>query len=455
MAVILSNNLLNEQYREKLVTADEAVKVVKSGDWVQYGEFVMQPRELDAALARRVNELEGVNIRAVTITMIPEVVKADPGRKSFRFNDWHFSAFSRALQTQNLCNYIPITYHEARKLIEEFVEIDVAFVLVAPMDANGYFNLGTSNSITSYVIDKAKTVVVEVNTSVPVCLGGNSESVHISQVDHIVESEQNQGLLNLPPVPVTEVDRIIAQRVMGLMEDGACLQLGIGGMPNVVGSMIAESDLKDLGVHTEMLVDSFVDMHESGRVNGKRKTIDKGKMVYTFGMGTDKLYDFLDNNPVCASYPVHYTNDPFIISQNDKVFGINNAIEVDLYSQVASEASGPRQISGTGGQLDFIFASFRSRGGKGMICLSSTTKLKDGTVKSRIVPTLSPGTIVTIPRSINYYVITEYGVAMMKGKTTWQRAEELINIAHPDFRDELVKAAEENNIWVRTNKQDA
>jgi len=204
-----------------------------------------------------------------------------------------------------------------------------------------------------------------------------------------------------------------------------------------------------------MLVDSFVDMHESGRVNGKMKTIDKGKMAYTFAMGTDKLYDFLHNNPVCASYPVHYTNDPFIIAQNDKVFAINNAIEVDLYSQVASEAVGPRQISGTGGQLDFIFAAFRSKGGKGLICLSSTTTLKDGTLVSRIRPTLSPGTIVTVPRTINYYVITEFGVALMKGRTTWQRAEELINIAHPDFRDELIKEAEKMNIWVRSNKKEA
>lgn len=452
MALVLGKDF-TEEYMRKKVSADEAVKIVKSGDWVQYGEFVMQPKELDQALARRVNELEDVKIRCVTTTMIPEVVKVDPERKHFRFNDWHFSAFSRALHNQNLCNYIPITYHEGKKLIEEYVNIDVAFVLVAPMNELGYFNLGTSNSITSYVVEKAKKVVVEVNTSVPICLGGNSESIHISQVDYIVESKNNEKLLNLPETPISDVDRAVAANAMKLLEDRACLQLGIGAMPNAIGSMIAESDLKDLGVHTEMLVDSFVDMYEAGRITGKYKNLDKGKMVYTFAMGTDKLYDFLDNNPVCASYPVHYTNDPFIISQNDKVFAINNAIEVDLFSQVASEASGPRQISGTGGQLDFIFASFRSKGGKGLICLSSTTTLKDGTVVSRIRPTLSPGTIVTVPRSIVYYVVTEYGIALLKGKTTWQRAEALINIAHPDFRDELIKEAEKMHIWVRTNKQ--
>lgn len=451
MALVLGKGFTDE-YNSKKVSADEAVKIVQSGNWVQYGEFVMQPKELDQALARRVNELEDVKIRCVTTTMIPEVVKVDPERKHFRFNDWHFSAFSRALHNQNLCNYIPITYHEGKKLIEEYVDIDVAFILVAPMNELGYFNLGTSNSITSYVVEKAKKVVVEVNTSVPICLGGNGESVHISQVDYIVESKNNDKLLNLPETPVSDIDRAVAANAMELLEDRACLQLGIGAMPNAIGSMIADSDLKDLGIHTEMLVDSFVDMYESGRITGKYKTLDKGKMVYTFAMGTDKLYDFLDNNPVCASYPVHYTNDPFIIAQNDKVFAINNAIEVDLFSQVASEASGPRQISGTGGQLDFIFASFRSKGGKGLICLSSTTTLKDGTVVSRIKPTLSPGTIVTVPRSIAYYVVTEYGVALLKGKTTWQRAEELINIAHPDFRDELIKEAEKMHIWVRTNK---
>lgn len=442
------------QYKQKKVTAEEAVKVVKSGDWVQYGEFVMQPKTLDAALAKRVNELENVKIRAVCTTFMPEVIKVDPERKHFIYNDWHFSALSRRLHEQNLCNYIPIAYHEARKLIEEFLTIDVAFVLVSPMDERGFFNLGTSNSITSYVINKAKTVIVEVNTSVPICLGGNSESVHISQVDYIVESEDNPKLFNLPPTQITETDRKIAKQVMELLEDRACLQLGIGGLPNAVGAMIAESDLKDLGVHTEMLVDSFVDMYEAGRITGKYKNLDKGKMVYTFAMGTDKLYDFLNNNPVCASYPVHYTNDPFIIAQNDKVFAINNAIEVDLFGQVASEASEGRHISGTGGQLDFIYGAFRSKGGKGLICLSSTTTLKDGTVISRIKPTIAPGTIVTVPRSLAYYIVTEFGYAVLKGKSTWERAEALINIAHPDFRDELVKEADRMKIWVRTNKQD-
>jgi len=201
-----------------------------------------------------------------------------------------------------------------------------------------------------------------------------------------------------------------------------------------------------------MLADAYVDMYEAGRITGKRKAIDQGKMVYTFAMGSQKLYDFLDNNPVAAIYPADYTNDPAIISQNPKVVAINNALEIDLFTQVASEAAGPRQISGTGGQLDFILGAYRSEGGKGLICINSTYKKKDGSIGSRIVPTLSPGTIVTCPRSIVHYVVTEFGVAQFKAKSTWQRAEALINIAHPDFREQLIQDATALGIWRQSNK---
>lgn len=440
------------EYNRKLCSVDEAIKAVKSGDLVQYGEFVMASSYLDAALAKRVDELENVNIITTCCPFIPKTVLADPEREHFIYNDWHMSAASRQLHLQGLCNYIPITYHEGPTFYDRgYLNVDVALIKVAPMDKHGFFNFGPANSLTPSICDAAKIVIVEVNENVPACLGGNRESIHISQVDYIIEGD-NQPLHELPELPVSDVDRRIAALIMEHIEDGACLQLGIGAMPNAVGTMIAKSDLKDLGVHTEMLADSFVDMYEAGCITGRRKQLDKRKMVYTLAMGTNKLYDFLDQNPACAIYPSDYTNDPFIISQNDNVIAINNAIEVDLYGQVASEASGFRHISGTGGQLDFISGAYHSKGGKGFICLSSTFTNRDGNLQSRIRPYLTPGTIVTVPRSINYYVVTEYGVAMLKAKSTWQRAEALIEIAHPDLRDELVREAAKMKIWVKSNK---
>lgn len=441
------------QYKQKLITAEQAVQFVNSGDRVWYSEFAMFPVALDAALAERVDELHDVNIRSVSFTSYPKVAQVDPNREHFILEDWHFSKVSRMLHDKHLCNYIPVTYHQGPRIIKKYLENDIAFIKVAPMDAKGFFNLGTSNSVTPASLVKAKKVIIEVNQSVPTCLGGNSENIHISQVDHIVEGH-NEPLFQLPAIPPNEIDYKIADFVMGEIEDGCCLQLGIGGLPNVIGAKIADSDLKDLGIHTEMLVDSCVDMYQAGRITGRKKSIDTHKMAYTFAMGTDKLYAFLDNNPVCASYPVSYTNDPRIIAMNSKVIAINNAVEIDLFSQVCSESAGTRHISGTGGQLDFIFGAFGSTGGKGLICLSSTFTDKQGKVHSRIKPTLTPGAIVTVPRSITHYVVTEYGIAQLKGKSTWQRVDALINIAHPDFRDELIKSAEEMNIWTKTNKID-
>ena len=438
-------------YKERLKSADEAVKTVKSGDVIFMGEFVQNTEALDEALSKRKQELSDIVLVTVARTRPMKCIEVDSKRDVFTWDDWHFSPLGRKFSEQGLASYIPITYHQGPGIIEQYNKVDVAFVQVTPMDEKGFFNFSTSCSITPANCQKARTVIVEVNTSCPRCQGGFAEGIHISEVDFIVEGP-NRSLIELPSAPASEADKGIAAHVMELMEDGATIQLGIGGLPNTVGSMIAQSDLKDIGVHTEMLADSYVDMYEAGRVTGKRKNIDRGKMVYTIAMGSKKLYDFLDNNPMCSINPVSYTNDPDTICKNDKVIAINNALEVDLFTQVASESSGSRQISGTGGQLDFIFGAFRSKGGKGLICISSTYTKKDGSIGSRIVPTLSPGTIVTCPRSIVHYVVTEYGYAQMKGKSTWQRAEAVISIAHPDFRDGLIKQAEELNIWRRSNK---
>ncbi|HLZ18629.1 MAG TPA: acetyl-CoA hydrolase/transferase C-terminal domain-containing protein, partial [Smithellaceae bacterium] len=375
-------------------------------------------------------------------------------REHIVMNDWHLSTAGRRLHDQNLCNYIPFSYHQAPRTIRKYLDFDCAFILVTEMDKNGYFNYGLCNSMTGAVIDKAKKVIVEVNKNVPYCYGGNRESVHISRVDCVIEGA-NPSLVEVPPMAPKEADRRIAELILKEIEDGACIQLGIGGLPNLIGQMIAESDLKDLGIHTEMMCDSVVDLYNAGKITGKYKTVDRGKIVYTFAMGTKKLYDFLDHNPTCSSYPVSITNDPRIIAVNNKVMAINNAIEVDLYGQVCSEASGFDQKTGTGGQLDFILGAFESKGGKGIISLSSTFKDKAGKLHSRIVPFVEPGTIVTVPRSVVQYVATEYGMVQLNGKSTWQRAEALIGIAHPDFREELIKQAQQMKIWLNGNKRDA
>ncbi|MEX8502997.1 MAG: acetyl-CoA hydrolase/transferase family protein [Leptothrix ochracea] len=443
---------LNEQYIEKRCTAEQAAAVIQSGDVVFMGEFAQGVEAFDAALALRAGQLREVVLITTTRAKPLKCVEADPTRSAFIWNDWHFSGLGRKYGEKGLASYIPLCYHQGPQSVELYEEPDVVVVQVTPMDAKGFFNFSTSCSMTPSYCRKARRIIVEVNTQAPRCLGGLDESIHISKVDRVVEGP-NSPLLQLPAAQGNDADRRIAEHVMALLEDGSTIQLGIGALPNIVGAMIAQSDLKDLGVHTEMLADSYVDMYEAGRITGRRKAIDRGKMVYTFALGSQKLYDFLDNNPVTAIFPASYTNDPAVIGRNPKVVAINNAIEIDLFTQVASESAGPRQISGTGGQLDFIMGAYKSEGGKGLICINSTYRKKDGSIGSRIVPTLSAGTIVTCPRSVVHYVVTEYGCAQMKAKSTWQRAEALINIAHPDFREQLIQDAQALGVWRQSNKR--
>ncbi|MEX8504291.1 acetyl-CoA hydrolase/transferase family protein [Leptothrix ochracea] len=443
---------LNEQYIEKRCTAEQAAAVIQSGDVVFMGEFAQGVEAFDAALALRAGQLREVVLITTTRAKPLKCVEADPTRSAFIWNDWHFSGLGRKYGEKGLASYIPLCYHQGPQSVELYEAPDVVVVQVTPMDAKGFFNFSTSCSMTPSYCRKARRIIVEVNTQAPRCLGGLDESIHISKVDRVVEGP-NSPLLQLPAAQGNDADRRIAEHVMALLEDGSTIQLGIGALPNIVGAMIAQSDLKDLGVHTEMLADSYVDMYEAGRITGRRKAIDRGKMVYTFALGSQKLYDFLDNNPVTAIFPASYTNDPAVIGRNPKVVAINNAIEIDLFTQVASESAGPRQISGTGGQLDFIMGAYKSEGGKGLICINSTYRKKDGSIGSRIVPTLSAGTIVTCPRSVVHYVVTEYGCAQMKAKSTWQRAEALINIAHPDFREQLIQDAQALGVWRQSNKR--
>lgn len=443
-----------EEYQQKLTTAEKAVQVVKSGDWVDYGWCTGTPVELDKALAARSNELTDVKLRGGILMWVPEVFKVPNAKEHFTWNSWHMSGIERKMINEGVAYYAPIRYSELPRYYRENIEPnDVAMFQVAPMDEHGYFNFGPNASHLMAVCEKSKVVIVEVNENMPRCLGGKEEAIHISKVDMIVEGK-NPAMAELGGGgPATEVDEAVAKLIVEEIPNGACLQLGIGGMPNAVGSLIAKSDLKDLGVHTEMYVDAFVDIAKAGKINGSKKSIDRFRQVYAFGAGTQKLYDYVDNNPECMSAPVDYTNDVRVISSIDNFMSINNAVDVDLFGQVNAESAGIKHISGAGGQLDFVLGAYLSNGGKSFICCSSTFKTKDGTVKSRILPTLNPGSIVTDTRTNIHYLVTEYGKVNLKGASTWERCEKIISVAHPNFRDELIAEAEKMHIWRASNKR--
>ena len=442
-----------EEYQKKLTTADEAVKVIKSGDRLEYGWCVTTPDALDVALAKRMPELENIQIHGGILMKPLAIAQIENPADHFTWNSWHMGGIERKWINEGFSYYAPIRYSELPGYYRDYLpRTNVAMMQVAPMDQHGYFSLGPSASHLCAMMEKADFIIVEVNENMPRCLCGFEDSVHISKVDMIVEGDN-------PPIAelggggaATDVDKAVAKQIVDQIPNGACLQLGIGGMPNAVGSLIAESDLKDLGVHTEMYVDAFVDIAKAGKITGANKSIDRYRQTYAFAAGTKKLYDYLDNNPECMSAPVNYTNNIATISSLDNFISINNAVDIDLYGQISSESSGTRQISGAGGQLDFVMGAYLSKGGKSFVCLSSTFTDKKGVTHSRILPTLHPGSVVTDTRANAHYIVTEYGMVNMKGLSTWERAEALISIAHPDFRDQLIKDAEAAKIWRRSNK---
>lgn len=441
-------------YADKLTTAQEAVKVVNSGDWVDFGWCTGTPVALDAAMAKRLPELTDVKFRGGILMQPLEIFQIDNPAEHMTWNSWHMGGLERKAIAQGFSYYAPIRYSELPRYYRDSTTPSrVAMFQVAPMDEHGFFNFGPSASHMAAMCERAEIIIVEVNQNMPRCLGGFEEGIHISKVDMIVEGSNPAIAAMGAAGAATEVDEAVAKYIVNEIPDGACLQLGIGGMPNAVGSLIAQSDLKDLGVHTEMYVDAFVDIAKAGKITGQRKNIDKGRQVYAFGAGTQKLYDYLNENPECMSAPVDYTNDIRQISALDNFISINNAVDIDLYGQVNAESAGTKQISGAGGQLDFVLGAYLSNGGKSFICMSSTFTSKDGKVHSRIRPTLADGSIVTDTRANVHYFVTEYGLVNLKGLSTWQIAESIISVAHPDFRDELIKEAEKMHIWKASNKR--
>lgn len=358
--------MFTTEYRKKLITPEQAAQKVQSGNWVDYGLGFIMPWTIDRALAARKGELRDVKVRGIMAMRPLAIVENDPERESFCYMSWHLNAYERALNTRGLCDYIPMSYRSKPELYRKCLEVDIAFITVAPMDAHGCFNFSLVNSASRAIVETARMVVLEVNESLPRCLGGMDEYVHISEVDYIVHGTP------LPPVeltasPITETDRVIARHIVPQLRDGAVIQLGIGALPNAVGSLIAESDLKNLGMHTEMLADAYLEIYKSGKLTNRSKAIDRHKGVWTFCFGSHELYEWARENPTMASCPVNYTNAAEVAGKNDQLISINSCLEADIFGQVSSESTTGRQISGTGGQLDFVLACYISNGGKSFL----------------------------------------------------------------------------------------
>lgn len=424
----------------KTVSAEQAAALVKSGDWVDYGFGVGQSDLFDQALAARIKELSGVGLRGCLALRPRAAVEADPDAKHIEYLSWYFSAVERRMHDRGRCHHIPMNFGEAPDYYRRFVEVDVAVLKTAPMDSHGFFNFGGSVTYHKALTEKARTVIVETDASMPYVYGVEN-GIHIDEVDYVIDARDG-SMPELKNPPAGPIERKIAQLIADEIEDRACLQIGIGAMPNAVCELLAESPVKDLGVHTEMFVDSLMTLYEAGKITGAHKTLDRFKMTYCFAAGSSALYRFLDHNPACFAGPVDYTNLPHRIMQNDNVVAICNAAQIDLTGQACSESAGLRQISGTGGQLQFMRGAYASRGGKAFLCLSSTYE-RAGRRESRIVARTADSNIVTTPRTDVMYVVTEYGIANLKGKSVPERARALIALAHPDFRQSLEITARE------------
>ena len=429
------------------ISPEQAAGLVKSGMWLDYGACHCQPDVFDRALAARKDEVTNVKIRSCLTLRPRAVIECDPEGDHFHMFSWHFMGYDRRKHDAGCCNYIPLNLGEVPDYYRRFLApVDIVTLKTCPMDEGGYFNFGPTNIWQRAVVERARVVIVEVDRAMPYVFG-RENGVHVNEVDYVIDGD-HEPCVELPNSDPNETDRIVARRIAAEVEDGSCLQIGIGGMPNAVCCLLLEAGVKDLGIHTEMLTDGLALLYRSGRITGARKTLDPGKVIYTFALGSHALYATTNRNPDMYCHQVDYTNSPHIIMQNEKVVSINNTTQVDLQGQAASESDGLRHISGTGGQLQFVRGSYASKGGKSFICLSSTYE-KRGERKSRIVFNLTPGNIVTTPRSDVMYLVTEYGMVNLKGKSVAERAQSIIELAHPDFREGLEREAYEYRLIPR------
>ena len=434
------------ELKRKTVEAEEAAALVKPGQWIDYGFGIGQTDVFDRALAARIPQLTGLKIRGTLALKPRAAIEADPEARHVAYFSWYFSGLERKLHDRELCSHIPMNFGEAPDYYRRFVDVDLAVIKTAPMDEHGFFNFGGSVSYLKALTEKARIVIVETDTAMPYVFGVEN-AVHIGDVGFVIDGG-TQALPELKNSPAGPIERKIAQTIAAEIDDGACLQIGIGAMPNAVCELLLDSPIKDLGVHTEMFVDSLMKLYQAGKVTGAHKTLDRYQMAYCFAAGSSELYAFLDRNPACFAGPVDYTNLPHRIMQNERMVAICNAAQIDLTGQVCAESAGVRQISGTGGQLQFMRGAYASRGGKAFLCLASTYE-REGRRESRIVPRIADSNIITTPRTDVMYVVTEYGITNLKGKSVPERVRALIELAHPDFRDELERTAREYHLIPR------
>lgn len=418
-------------YESKVVSAEEAVKHIPSNSRVVLGHAIAEPLKLVDAMVENKDQYENVEIVHM-VAMGKSEYTLPEMEGHFRHNALFVGGSTREAVNTGRADYTPCFFTEVPKLFKDgYMEVDVALVHLSQPDEEGYCSFGVSVDYSKPAAEAAKMVIAEVNEKMPYTMGDSK--IHISEIDYLVETSYD--LIELQPPRIGEIEKAIGENCAKLVENGDTLQLGIGAIPDAV--LMFLKDKKDLGIHSEMFSDGVVDLVEAGVVNNTKKTLHNGKMVVTFLMGTKRLYDFIDKNPAVEFYSVDYVNNPHVIMKNDNMISINSCIQVDLMGQVVSESIGHKQFSGVGGQVDYVRGASLSKGGKSIIAMPSTAS--KGKI-SRIVPLITEGSAVTTSRNDVHYVVTEYGIANLKGKTLRQRAEALIDIAHPDFRDELRNA---------------
>ncbi|MBB4842203.1 acyl-CoA hydrolase [Paucibacter oligotrophus] len=428
---------VQDLYQQKRRSADDAIALLKNDDFIIVPTGVGEPPALLTALSEQRRRLR--NVRVAQILPVRKFGYFDPETtEHVRHVSFFYGAASRQGGKEGWIDFIPSYFSEMPALIARgLIPADVVFAMASPMDPHGYFSLSLGADYTMAALARARVIVLEVNPNVPYA-NGNCH-VHISQVSALVESSEPVMEVGLPKIG--PVQQAIGKYVADMIDDGSTLQIGYGGIPDAVVMQLTSK--RDLGIHTEMIGDGILTLIESGAVTNRRKNYLPGKMVATFALGSNKLYRFMDRNPGLEMHPVDFTNDPYLAGQNDNLVAINATLQIDLLGQCGSESLGPTPYSGTGGQSDFVRAANRSKGGKAFIVLPSTAK--DDSI-SRIVPTLTPGTHLSTSKNDINYVVSEFGVAQLRGKSARQRAQELISIAHPSFRDELRAEAKKLNL---------